>query len=419
MVVISLSNVLVPKDATQDDERLGMANASSSGRSIAIWGKPKPDATPSEPVKLEVHFNYWHMRSQSAKSSNSPSFIDIGIKVVGGIGLESLQIYLPISVTTGNIDDLGNLFSDKLIAAGIFNESLSVTGAPNTPYVELSKNGEKFARVYSLCDTKSKELSSHVSADSRNGGTIISIGAPAISEGSHNLSASEFLYFRLRVGLPAGEANAFSQATSPADVWLLSNYVESELIDFRLNEHRNIPDAIIQEMAVTPLHASFKNAPRICRADFFVAVGEAADVSDCMAVHKKRLLESGLWGQYVRTANGSNSPLAEGMVIHHWKKVSGGDEAIDDFNVFIRLRTRRSGRVIIARYLAALLAVGVLSSLLTTGLLWLLDHYESPRTVACQPSEALSKQLPTSTSTPSSSSDPGTQISSKATGGNQ
>lgn len=335
------------------------------GRSIAIWADlksgPTISAIPQSATKLEVHFNYWHVKSQKAVKGKAVDFFDIGIMAYSCEKLSRIQIYLPTNLEAASITDLGSLFSDAITASGIFNESLAVTTTQNSNHVILQNGNALFARVYIF-------EKNEIRVSPAGSGTIVEIPQTAITNGCTGNTTNTPLYFRLRVLIKTENGGPFSRTIRPADSWLLSSFDYTEFLDFRLNEARNLPILISQKVRQS-------NPPPITRVDYLVVVGEAADVAGGVDANKKRLLENELWQKY--TASASAAPLPDGMIIHHWKKLSNDESvSIGDFSAFIKLKIRRTGRSLVWRYLAVVALIGCLGSLMAS-VIWTKFELES------------------------------------------
>ncbi|HLO64070.1 MAG TPA: hypothetical protein VK165_14010 [Azonexus sp.] len=335
------------------------------GRSIAIWGEAPQGAAVSPDKKLNVHFNYWHSRSQRSKKKGSADFLDIGLMAYDCAGLSRLRVYVPLALTIDDIEDLGGLFREPVVASIVFNESVSTTNAHNSNYITLQVAANSvYARVYVFSkDAKGTPLNSELSVMPDGEGTLIDICQSAIANGYTGLAAGKPLYFRLRIRLQAKGNTAFSRTTKPADGWLLSSFDYTEFLDFRLNEARNLPQNAIQKM--WPGGQPHPGTPSISRVDFLVIVGDSADVAEGVECDKKRLLEGELWGTYTKTPKGWQQNLSNGMVIYHWKKPAKPPAVdIGDFSAFIKLKIRRSSWSLVWRYLLVVALIGSPGSLL-------------------------------------------------------
>jgi hypothetical protein len=355
-----------------------MAN-NLGGRSVAIWGESRPGmATPSG-ARLNVHFNYWHIRSQKNAEKTPADFFDVGIMAYGCSTLLRIRLYIPMAFASSSVEDLGHLFSDPGVASGIFNESLSATTASNSNHIKLQRGSATYSRVYVFTKNGSGILPTELSFTPDGEGTFVDICQPAIANGSVGLASTDSLYFRLRVRVAEPKSNPFSRTIKPADSWLLSSFDFTEFLDFRLNEARNLPVTITQQM--WPGGQRMVATHPISRVDFLVVVGEAADVAAGVESNKKRLLESELWDAYTKTAMGCAQKLSDGMVIYHWKKVATNPSPdVEDFSAFIKLKIRRSGSSLVRRYLLVVALIGCISGLLTNVVWALLPSAPDPLT---------------------------------------
>lgn len=338
-----------------------MDDSQRKGRSIGIWGE---SSTPSG--QLQAHFNYWHLGSHKSGGKGTGDFFDIGVRCVADDCPSRLLVYVPLNVELASIEDLGPLFYDKELAAGIFNESLSVTQDPNKRHIMLSRANQRFARVFVFAVHGKSIVPTQLTLTQEAEGTLIEITQAALAEGRTGLNKNDALYFRIRVRLPV-VGNPFSRIIKPADGFLLSSIEYTEFLDFRLNEARNLPDVIASQMWKTNA-PDYPGTIPVTQVHFLVVVGEAASVAGGVESDKQRLLENQLWERYTKDHNGGESRLCDDMVVHHWKKKpSNGDKDIGAFSAFMKLRIRRSGRSLIVRYLAVVAAIGCMGSLLANG----------------------------------------------------
>jgi hypothetical protein len=352
-----------------DGKRLNGESMSEqrNGRSVAIWGvAQKISEGTNQKASLNVHFNYWHVRSQKAEANSASDFLDIGIMASNPTQLSHLCVYVPFKVTITEFEDLGPLFAKPIVASIIFNESLKATSSYNANYVELQNSkGDLHSRVYQF--TKGSDgapTQNELTLTSEASGTIINICQPALQNGSTGLSSGKDLYFRIRLRVAEKQGVHFVRTIKPVDAWLLSSFNNTEFLDFRLNEVRNLPRSVLQKMLLGS--GSGEKAPEISRVDFLVIVGEAAEVADGVECNKKRLLENELWDTYTKSKLGCTDSLPDGMVIYHWKKVAQNSLDIGDFSAFIKLKLRRSGLSLVCRYLIVIAIIGFLGSLIAS-----------------------------------------------------
>jgi len=338
-----------------------------NGRSVAIWGEAKDTSERlHEETLLNVHLNYWHIRSQKAKADGAQNFLDVGIMVYGPAQLSHLCLYVPFDVSIADLEDLGPRFAQSLVASIVFNENLRTESYHKSNFIELlhDHDGSLHSRVYRFAKGQNEAPSQNEMAlVQEENGTIIKICQSALSKGSADLPAGRPLYFRIRVRVAEKQGARFIRTIKPVDAWLLSSFDNTEFLDFRLNEARNLPDGIMHKMS--PAATNNAQVP-ITRVDFLVIVGEAAEVADGVECNKKRLLESELWDTYTKSKVGCKDGLSDGMVIYHWKKTTPNFSDIGDFSAFIKLKLRRSGFSLVCRYLFVIAIIGCLGSLIAS-----------------------------------------------------
>src|SRR5471030_415203 len=191
------------------------------GRSVAIWALPKSEIDHVSQAYLNIHFNYWHVRSQRSKKK-SLDFFDIGIMAYSCADLSRIQIYLPTKIEKASVEDLGHLFSQTVVASGIFNESLSATTEADSSHITLKNGAATYARVYCFSKNLDKTISENELLISPHGnGTLIEFCPPALENGSFGLPEGDPLYFRIRVRILSGGNAPFSRMIKPVDGWLL------------------------------------------------------------------------------------------------------------------------------------------------------------------------------------------------------
>lgn len=330
------------------------------GKSMAIWiplkqstKTPDTNDRPQGPT-ANLHFNVWRLghRGQKTKNSTQSDLLDIGVMVTSPSQISEILIYVPLKIYEKDITDLGPLFSDGALATGIFNESLTSTNGPlKSVNVLTNASGSTFCGVVKFPCSNGCIASSHLSLEQQFDGTVLTITDEAMGMGISGTPAGENLYFRLRLTIPKDGANTFINVAVPDDKLFTSGVDVTEYLDFRLNQVRDLNPGIAQQMTKVGL-------PIITRLDFLLAVGVAVDVVvGHPDFHKCRLLEIGLWKAYV-----NESHLKKGMVIYHWKQeCKPGQQYVGDFNAFVKLRLRLSGKCIILRYLLIALVFGAIA----------------------------------------------------------
>lgn len=358
---------------------MAVPSAKVHGKSVAIWFPLKPQSatagtTPSVPT-ASLHFNLWRLshKGQEADGSPTPDLLDIGIMVSSPTQLAEVSFYLPTEIDQSNVEDLAPKLASPELATGIFNEPLTTSNGHtgNLIFLANATTSGRHCGVFTFPATEGTISTSDLKITAEYEGTTFTITNTALATACGGLNPSDKLYFRLRVRIPKNGANTFINAAIPHDKWFTSGVDVTEYLDFRLNQARNLHKGISRHLAAVP-PPGVPAPVRIERVDFLLVVGVDVDVVvGHPNFHKCRLLEKDLWKTYV-----DEEHLRKGMVIYHWKGDPGTSHLVD-FNAFVKLRVRLSGKRIIKRYLliGLLFAAvsGVLGNLLYDGLKRLCD----------------------------------------------
>jgi len=336
--------------------------ANGHGKSMAIWFPLKTPstapatATPVPPPTASLHFNLWRLghKGQEADGSTTPDLLDIGIMVSSPTQLSEVSFYLPTEIDHGDVEDLAPKLISHELATGIFNEPLTASNGHKGNLILLENAASaRHCGVFNFPTTGGKISASDLKITHEYDGTTFKITDTALATACTGLNPNDKLYFRLRIRIPKNGANTFINAAIPDDKWFTSGVDVTEYLDFRLNQARNLNKGIARHLPVVPSPAV---PVRIERLDFLLVVGVAVDVVvGHPNFHKCRLLEKDLWKTYV-----DEEHLRKGMVIYHWKGDPGTGHLVD-FNAFVKLRVRLSGKRIIKRYLLIALLFGAIA----------------------------------------------------------
>ena len=340
------------------------------GSSSAIWYKKKnrspceDGSSAKETAKAELHFNLWHCKkSKFLCKENLNCFIDIGILLFNYEDIQEIFIYIPFPVKTEDLKDLSEKL-DKQTLDAIFNEDISTTTDSEGECIKMnmpSSNDENSSIILWRLDhssTSNSDLS--VVSDYNRKDSIFKISENAVSrardclEKEDNRNGNERIYFRLRVELNKVNQNPFVQTVKPNDNKLLSGFDRLEFVDFRLNERRNLPDAISRT-----IHNTENSYFDVSQIHFLLATDVNADyVSAHRQFSKCRMLENTLWNAY------TDKRLTSHMVVYHWKAYSGSEKggSKKGFNAFLKFRTRESSLQTISRYCIISIIFGFIGS---------------------------------------------------------
>lgn len=286
--------------------------------SLAIWYQKKNDTK----INADLHINFWNANKKTHKN-----ILDIGLMINDLIGnIEEIYIYFPFVLKSEDFIDLGvKLKNDAKLLNAIFNEDLSSTN-DHTPkqmllQEKLSNKEEVHIKKFILYELDFKKNSGEISIENRNNGVILKIVTKNIKE----IKNVKTVYFRFRINSPV--LLSFIKEYKPKNSFLDSAYSITELLDFRLNEKRNLDSTLLQEIE----NNSYFSIKKI----HFLVLKSAND--DYIFSHKQndsaRKIEEKLWDNYI-----DFNYFDKNLIAYHWKEKAKEDGYIESFNAFIKFK---------------------------------------------------------------------------------
>lgn len=259
-------------------------------KSIAIWYTPN-DLTQVNVTEVELHFNFWKIPNGA---NEHHKFLDIGVKLENTTNVKVLNIFFPRSTSSEDFFDIVSNFIDKPdLVSAIFNENYKVVSEGTSKAYEIKDSKDSF--VFSIYKTSSNDIA----FNPFNSGTIVSINV---------LKQDRTSYYRFRI---KGEfIESLSTISKPTNAVLESAFSEIEMIDFRVNEIRDLdPDLLERIRGEVLLRIKKQHFFFICSNDEEV-IGNYQPFISC------RNLENYRWNNYVDLPDsGKRVYLA-----YHWKE---------------------------------------------------------------------------------------------------
>ncbi|MFC1987918.1 hypothetical protein ACFLVH_05195 [Chloroflexota bacterium] len=301
---------------------------------IGIWISNQQDQQTHE---LECHFNLWMLKSISHKQDEQlDCFLDIGFKFNILDKSSHINIFLPDKIDKSNLQDLGIIFKDNAgLVSAVFNEDYGVLTHANEKTIEIQQ-----ADKTPLFDIYMLDLENDVSISPQFGGSTISIHIP------EHLKAKTH-YYRIRLKCAFVDKIGYIY-NPPASSILEGAFFQTELIDFRVNENRILPDSLLETIR--------KNGAIKFKKTHFFLMREASD--DYIFSHKPpggRQLERDTWKAYV-----GKDYSFEQITAYHWKEAT----LHDSFSVFAKFRSFHSGWRTILIAIGAIVILGIISGFL-------------------------------------------------------
>ncbi|MGW8158427.1 MAG: hypothetical protein ACWGKN_07875 [Desulfoprunum sp.] len=307
--------------------------------SLAIWYKG------CEPEKeIDVHLNLWKLPSTEREGR----FLDIGLNLHNSTSIDEIFIYIPFAANSKNIYDLGRTIgssSPRLLTA-IFNEDYRITASTSSDYFPVKdKHDNEVFNVYAMDETNYK-------LEEKHNGTIIKITLPQA------VIRQKKTYLRFRITGP--NLTHFSRIERDVSSILSNAFNKNEILDFRVNSARHLPNKLLEEIAQDKTF-------NIKKIHFFYICSYCEDYTlSHQPFHSVRKLEDGVWGDYIQvTENLRNLNPKETFIAYHWKDKETDSKKVDDFNVFLKTNFRDKNWTTIGKYMLYLILFAVCTGLLS------------------------------------------------------
>lgn len=296
-------------------------------KSFGFWleSEDKPDIE-SLSIDVLLNFNLW-----CEPSSGAGRDLDFGFKLSRAVDSEGADergsysipkhvnafvLYCPFSLDKKQVFDLYDVLisSQSRVLGAVFNEKCKVTSTDSKPYASVEFLGGS-NNSFTLCKIAN---SISIKNDLDNvPGCFIRI---ALSDNLPNGA----LYFRFRIIGPG--VSSLVQKYDSKDSPFNSAFSRVEIVDFRFNDYRTLPDCANNR--VEAMHPSFRL--NTMQAHFLLMADSGVDVDSGVTLKEKRLLEDGLWEDYLKVGHSVSESMRfdsrsaasdfSNLVAWHWKK---------------------------------------------------------------------------------------------------
>ncbi|EOX1290286.1 hypothetical protein RDG66_11370 [Vibrio cholerae] len=338
--------------------------------SLGFWlDKNEKNQDDTLEVNSELHINYWVLPNDNI------NYLDIGVKLTNESSdenifskIQNIVFYLPFEKKYIEYDsELGNVVcSDHELLSAIFNsyvtETSSVTGS-GIHYISLPD--DKKMNFYTQIDQENGDGVQGVKINELNDKKEkgVQITFPMVLFNNKN-SSDIPMYFRFRIKILDNKAvNKISNVTKPTSPTILGDFSRIEVIDFRINEARNLPykirKKVIDFQSINVIHFFLI---REATSEFKVS---HSDYIRC------RLLETELWDKYLGLKDTKSKKL-----IYHWKQKTSGykskknnnpssEEFINHFSAFAKFSSNTIPKRAAGFVLLLSILIGIISGLAT------------------------------------------------------
>ncbi len=321
-------------------------------KSIAIWYTPV-NSRNIELTNVELHFNFWKIPNGT---NQYRKFLDIGLKLENTINVKCLNIFLPTKTGSKDFEDIvAKFIGNGDLVNAIFNENYKVVSDGTSKTYEIKNSQDEF--VFKVYKTSSNDIAF---TDFANG-TIISIKVPKEKIKS---------YYRFRI--KGDFIESLSIISKPTNAIFESAFSEIEMIDFRVNEIRDLNHDLLERIREEVLLKIEK------QHFFFICSNEEEIIGNHQPFSSCRNLESKKWDSYVDFPNINKNNLLfwketkkNIYLAYHWKE--NNKESI---STLIKTKYEKNNWITIVKFISIVVLIELFSN-------WIYDILKGVLTIKC------------------------------------
>ena len=273
------------------------------------------------------------------------SYIDIAVRVRGVKDSKTLNVYVPFSVSSQEIEDVSLLFNNSRILQATFSATCIIEYKKNEHTSEIAYNGKTIDIVhFSTLENEYLPI-----AD----GTLIKIDLEKLHPYLDNNEA----YFIWRMPHKSLD-EIFAPKTDMKNVLgrlrdLITTPVVSEKYGYsiRINESRLLPEEITK---IGVFHRQ-----KLKKSVVTISVNESYELNDS-GCYRIRRIEEKLYSEFL-----PKDYNCENVITYQWQQ-DREDNLKGQFNYYYNIAKNSVSRASMFIYLVLLLTVGVLGNMLTT-----------------------------------------------------
>lgn len=292
--------------------------------------------------------NFWSESIRTKKNSKRLPYLDIGIKLSNFFAVENATFQCPFKIKVDQLEDLSSKLLNKNNANLIFNTDVEIETKDNYAAVKFDKDGAKQELLIFPLDQSLGEV---YKLDEVNGRTNIVFSFSDFIKyvkQKKELEGIDTIYIRFRIKTSA-LMNAIYFDSEPLNKSFDSAFSGTRIIDFKVNEKRNLDQSTIAKMVVAKQSWS-----KLSKIHLLIMEPSAYDVESFSNFSMTcRELEGELWNDYL----GEEIDLAKGHILaYHWKSQN-------DFSCLVKIRYSRAKISTILAYILMVISLGILGSL--------------------------------------------------------
>lgn len=309
-----------------------------------------------EEPQFALHVNFWSLEDIKTAGNIKDPYLDIGIKISNYKQVKTLVFYCPFILAQTGIQDLSDKFEKKSNANIVFNDDCEIETKDNYTIIQMS-NGMKLL-AFPLFKVMKNVCNVHQVREAS--GTKILFDFQKFHDyvkEVEKLKEIDTIYLRFRIK-DTSLGNYIYFDSEPLNKSFESAFSGTRIIDFKVNEKRNIHESVRTEIIVNKeIWTSFNNV------HFLAMMPSSYDLTSfCDDGMTCRELEQELWDDYLET----KIDFSKGHVLaYHWRK-KDAEKLIEDFSCLIKVNYSKTKIKTIFTYALSVIALGMMGSILAT-----------------------------------------------------
>lgn len=316
-------------------------------KSFGLWYLKDQKLENPEQPEFDLHVNFWSLEDYKHIDNSTVPCLDIGIKVCKYKLIERLTFFCPFKVGEEEILDLADKMSTKNNANIIFNTDCEIHTKDNYTIIELGQDehllvfplNQVIKDVYSI---KNGEYDTKLEFDFQNFQKYV--------ESNSGLDKFDTIYIRFRIKGNALRHHIYFDS-EPLNKSFESAFSGTRMIDFKVNEKRNIDEKVRAEIIV-----NHEELAKLKTVHFLLMEPSTYEVKSFDNYGMNcRELEKDLWDDYL----GMSIDFSRGHILaYHWKTI----DVKEGFNCLVKINYSKTKPLTIMVYAMIVVALGIISS---------------------------------------------------------
>lgn len=333
-------------------------------KSIALWYiEREKGSTPNN--KAELHINWgklpktlgqtvscgcsWDKNYPYRRVPGFTRFVDFGLMIADYKNTKSINFYFPFSFEEADFQDLGDIVKDVDILSALFNERFTISHSTNgnLHHVTQLKDEEKKVEDIRIFSVYSLKDEFKIEKPKDGEGTILTLSIP-----EHINDQPDRLYIRFR--LKGKPLRKFCYSEPLSFTLIQSSFNRASMIDFRMNDLREIDPKIIEHTIVPENFFSFTKVHF-----FFLGTSRDENVFFNQISNNCRLLEMSRWSKYLE---GIPFNRKRKVLAYHWKS----NETSKNVNLLLKTNSTYIRIPDLLLYLIVVISIGLLVNVISS-----------------------------------------------------